>query len=163
MSSMVRPSISEASFRHTCGQFATGVAVATVSGPSGEPHGLTINSFTSVSLTPPLILICIDYRAQVLEVFLRASHFAVNVLRDTQQDVSNRFAYRAEDRFAGVAWAPGQTGAPLIDGVLASIECATRQVIEGGDHTILLAEAVAVNTGEGDPLLYFNSRYHRIG
>lgn len=163
MSSMVRSPITEASFRQACGQFATGVAVATVCGPSGEPHGLTINSFTSVSLTPPLILICIDYRAQVLQVFLRASHFAVNILSDSQQDISNRFAYRAEDRFAGVAWKPGSTGAPLIDGSLATVECATRQVVEGGDHTILLAEAVAVSSGAGDPLLYFNSKYHHIG
>lgn len=160
---MVRAPISEAAFRQACGQFATGVAVATVCGPSGEPHGLTINSFTSVSLTPPLILICIDYRAQVLQVFLRASHFAVNILRDSQQDISNRFAYRAEDRFAGVAWKPGSTGAPLIDGSLATVECATRQVVEGGDHTILLAEAVAVSSNAGDPLLYFNSKYHHIG
>ncbi|MBL8179156.1 MAG: flavin reductase family protein [Bryobacterales bacterium] len=163
MSSMVQTPFSEATFRQACGQFATGVAVATACGPAGEPHGLTINSFTSVSLAPPLVLICIDYRAQVLQVFLRASQFAVNILRDSQQEISNRFAYRVEDRFCEVSWKPGQTGAPILDGALASIECVTRQVIDAGDHTILLGEAVAVHAGGGDPLLYFNSKYHRIG
>lgn len=159
---MVPTGISEATFRQACGLFATGVAVATVRGEAGEPHGLTINSFTSVSLDPPLVLICIDYRAQVLEVFVRAKHYAVNILGEAQQDISNRFAYRTEDRFAGVEWTAGETGAPLIAGALAAIECVTRQIIEGGDHTILLAEAVAIHAGAGDPLLYFNSRYRQI-
>lgn len=160
---MAQSAITEAQFRHACGQFATGVAVATASDESGAPHGLTINSFTSVSMSPPLVLICIDYRAQVLQVFLRSQHYGVNMLRENQQEISNRFAYRAEDRFSGVGWKRGQTGVPLIEGSLASLECATRQIIEGGDHTILLAEVVAVHTHNGDPLLYFNSRYHKIG
>jgi flavin reductase (DIM6/NTAB) family NADH-FMN oxidoreductase RutF len=160
---MAQTLITEAQFRQACGQFATGVAVATASDQSGAPHGLTINSFTSVSMTPPMVLICIDYRAQVLQVFLKASHYAVNILSHSQQDISNRFAYRAEDRFSGVAWQRGETGAPLIEGALAAMECATRRVMEGGDHTILLAEVVAVHAEGGDPLLYFNSRYHRIG
>lgn len=160
---MAQSPVTEASFRHACGHFATGVAIATVSDDSGSPHGLTINSFTSVSLQPPLVLICIDYRANVLKPFLRASHYGLNILRDSQQDISNRFAYRAEDRFTGVAWKAGETGVPLIDGSLAAMECATKQIIEGGDHTIFLAEVVAVHTSSGDPLLYFNSRYHRIG
>ena len=160
---MAQSSVSEATFRHACAQFATGVAIATVMDESGAPHGLTINSFTSVSLQPPLVLICIDYRAQVLQLFLRASHYGVNVLRDSQQEISNRFAYRGEDRFSGVSWSPGQTGVPILDESLACLECATRQVIDGGDHTILLAEVVSIHTADGDPLLYFNSRYHRIG
>ena len=160
---MAQSAITEAQFRHACGQFATGVAVATASDESGTPHGLTINSFTSVSVSPPLVLICIDYRAQVLQVFLRSAHYGVNVLRENQQEISNRCADRVEDRFAGVAWKRGETGVPLIEGALASLECATRQIIEGGDHTILLAEVVGVHTSSGDPLLYFNSRYQRIG
>ena len=135
---MVRSPITEASFRQACGQFATGVAVATVCGPSGEPHGLTINSFTSVSLTPPLILICIDYRAQVLQVFLRASHFAVNILSDSQQDISNRFATWPADRFVGLAWQPGLGGAPVFPGCCATLEVANETMHVAGDHTIFI-------------------------
>lgn len=139
------------------------MAIATVSDDSGAPHGLTINSLTSVSLDPPLVLICIDYRASVLKHFLRSPHYGINILAGGQQEISNRFAYRGEDRFEGVTWSRGETGVPLIAGCLATMECAVRQVIEGGDHTILLAEAVVAASKEGDPLLFFNSSYRRIG
>jgi len=150
-------------FRRVCSQFATGVAIATVADESNVPHGLTINSFTSVSLEPPLVLICIDYRSAILQRFRRATHYGINILTAMQRDLSNRFATKPDDRFDGLQWQPGVTGVPLIDGALATFECQTRQVIESGDHAIFLAEVVAAGTGTGEPLLYFDSGYRLLG
>lgn len=154
-------------FRRLCARFATGVAIASVCDASAAPHGLTINSFTSVSLDPPLVLICIDNRAVILNVFREATHFAINILRSGQQDLSNRFATRTDDRFEDVRWHTGSHGVPVIEGVLATLICATTRRVEAGDHTILLAEVMAgelaAGTGLPDPLLYFNSGYAQLG
>lgn len=155
-------SVDRALFRRACAQFATGVVVATVVDSAGGPHGLTVNSFTSVSLDPPLVLFCIDLRAAVLPHFQAASHFAINVLASHQRDLSNRFASKPDQRFDGVAWRPGETGAPVLDGCIAHLECLVRQVMEGGDHLIFLGEVVAAESPGGDPLLYFSSRYQSL-
>jgi flavin reductase (DIM6/NTAB) family NADH-FMN oxidoreductase RutF len=149
-------------FRRCCAKFATGVTIATVLDASGVPHGLTVNSFTSVSLAPPLVLICIDYSSNVLPLFRGARHYGINVLAADQQELSTRFATRGQDRFDGVDWTPGRTGVPLIPGVLAQIECAVRNVIEAGDHAVFLAEVVRVEHQPGRPLLYFDSGYGRL-
>jgi flavin reductase (DIM6/NTAB) family NADH-FMN oxidoreductase RutF len=154
--------LDDRTFRRACGHFATGVAIATVRGADGTPHGLTVNSFTSVSLTPPLVLVCLDHRASVMAEFLAASHYAINILTEEQEDLSNRFARRLEQRFEDTAWHPGETGAPIIEGCLASIECEMRQVIEAGDHAILLAEAVHAKVHHGRPLLFFSSVYSKV-
>ncbi|MDX1979853.1 MAG: flavin reductase family protein [Bryobacteraceae bacterium] len=146
-------------FRRACAQFATGVTIATTIDPEGAPHGLTINSFTSVSLEPPLVLICIGHNSTVLKHFRAATHYAVNILAEDQRDLSNRFALRMEQRFDGVRWEGGVSGVPLITGALATIECRVAQTLEAGDHVILLAEAVDVRINGGNPLLYFNSAY----
>lgn len=143
-------------------RFATGVAIATCC-RAGQPHGLTINSFVSVSLEPPLVSFCIDRGAQALSAFLDAASFAVHVLSASQEDLSNRFARRAGDRFQDLAWRPGALGDPLLDGVLASFECAKWQTVEAGDHFLLLGEVKNIEIQEGDPLLYFGSRYRRLG
>src|SRR5258706_12665091 len=101
-------------YRQTCAQFATGVAVATVRASDEMPHGLTISSFTAVSISPPLVLICIDLASQALEHFRRGPYFAVNVLSDSQREISVTFAEKPEGRFDGIAWKPGETGAPLL-------------------------------------------------
>ncbi len=149
-------------FRRACGQFATGVAIATTVDAEGNPHGLTVNSFTSVSLNPPLVLICIDYRAAVLKYFVAASHYGISVLNETQQDLSNRFALKPDCRFEGTDWKPGAaTGVPIIEGSVASLECRVYRIVEGGDHSILLAEVVAAEAPGGVPLLYFNGGYRK--
>jgi len=149
-------------FRRACARFATGVTVATVCGPDGLPHGLTVNSFTSVSLAPPLVLVCIDYASTVLDLFRASQCYGVNVLDESQQGISNKFARRGHDQFNGIAWEPGATGAPLITGALARFECAVRQTVEAGDHAVFIAEVVRVEYREGRPLLYFGSGYGRM-
>ncbi len=146
-------------FLRACAQFSTGVAIATVLDSDGSPHGMTINSFTSVSLEPPLVLICIDHRAHILEHFLKSDFFAINILRETQQALSERFARPAEDRFGTVEWYPGQTGAPLIPDALAVLECTVFQRTPAGDHTILIGEVVNAIRREGQPLVFFSSSY----
>ena len=110
-----------------CAQFSTGVAIATVLDSDGAPHGMTINSFTSVSLEPPLVLICIDHKGRILDHFLASDFFAINILRDNQQPLSERFARAGEDRFGAVEWYPGETRMPLIPDALAVLECAVFQ------------------------------------
>ncbi len=146
-------------FRHACARFATGVAIAATCDAAGLPHGLTVNSFTSVSLSPPLVLFCIDNRAAVLNVFRHARHFSINILHATQETLSNRFASRPDDRFAGVDWQRGPNGTPLLHDTVAALECATREFIPAGDHTIVLGEAVHAAVSGGEPLLYFASAY----
>ncbi len=150
-------------FCRACGKFATGVTVVTVADDSGQPHGMTVNSFTSVSLAPLMYLVCIDNRARVCQIFETGVHIAINILGEEQQQISSRFARPHDDRFATVDWAPGATGAPLIHGALAFIEGVVVQKIPAGDHTILLAEARATGHREGRPLVFFGSRYQRLG
>ena len=150
-------------YRQTCSQFATGVAVATVRAADGKPHGLTISSFTAVSISPPLILICIDFASQTLEHFRRGPYFAVNVLADSQRDLSVTFAEKPEGRFDGVAWDRGVTGAPLLEGALAWLECRVERTLDAGDHAVLFGEVVRSECRAGQPLLYFNRAYRELG
>jgi flavin reductase (DIM6/NTAB) family NADH-FMN oxidoreductase RutF len=158
-----RMPVSRQSFRQACSRFATGVAVATLLDSTGQPHGLTVNSFTSVSATPPLVLICIDGHSSLLPHFRAARHYGLSFLADSQQDISNRFAVFPEGRFQGLNWASGaETGVPLLSGVVGWMECSIRQAIEAGDHVIFLAEVVACQASDGHPLLYFASGYKRM-
>ena len=149
-------------YRQTCAQFATGVAVATVRAADGRPHGLTISSFTAVSISPPLILICIDFASQALEHFRRGPYFAVNVLADSQRELSVTFAEKPEGRFDGVAWEPGETGSPLLEGVLVTLECRVERVLDAGDHTVVFGEVVRAECHAGKPLMYFNRGYRAL-
>src|SRR5947209_17426415 len=106
-------------FRRTCAQFATGVTIVAVRAPDGTPHGLTVNSFTSISLSPPLLLVCIDYACTLLPFFRAAESFAVNILSQYQRALSISFAVKPEGRFDEIEWRPGSTGAPFIQGALA--------------------------------------------
>lgn len=149
-------------FRKACGRFATGIAIATVSGPDGTPYGLTVNSFTSVSCCPPLVLICVDYRCSILPAFRSSNWYGINILRDSQLDLSVRFSQRELDRFGGLDWHRGGSGVPLLDSSLASLECCVTQTVEAGDHAILIAEVAAAEWREGEPLLYYGSAYRGI-
>jgi flavin reductase (DIM6/NTAB) family NADH-FMN oxidoreductase RutF len=149
-------------FRLACGRFATGVTVATVLDSAGSPHGLTVNSFTSVSLEPPLILICLGHAVATLAHFRASTHFGINVLADSQRSLSVRFARKGKDRFDGVPWCPGITGVPLLTQALAHIECEVYRRIPMGDHDIFVGEMVRVQVYEGEPLIYFASTYRKL-
>ena len=147
-------------FRTVCGRFATGVAVAACLDASGIPHGLTVNSFTSVSLEPPLVLVCLDHKVQSLAAFQSAPGFSINILRADQQDLSRRFSSVVEDRFENLDWTRGEhTGSPLFSAALATLECRREQVIPAGDHSIFLGRVVHARCTDGEPLLYFAGRY----
>ena len=149
-------------FRRACGRFATGVTIASVVDAQGSPHGLTVSSFASVSLDPPLILICLGHAVSAIHHFRAATHFGINVLAEDQRALSERFARRGQDRFDGVAWQPGVTGAPLLPGVLAAIECAVHRIVPMGDHDILVGEMVHAHIHHGEPLLYFGGSYRKL-
>lgn len=149
--------------RDAMGCFATGVTVVTAMSSEGKPIGLTANSFTSVSLDPPLLLVCIANAAGSRATLESAGNFAVNVLHIGQQPISNTFAQPVEDRFAHTPWAPGHNGAPLLSGALANFECRRHAVHEGGDHIILVGEVVRAKFDpRRDPLLYFSGKYRRL-
>jgi flavin reductase (DIM6/NTAB) family NADH-FMN oxidoreductase RutF len=148
--------------RDALGCFATGVTVVTCL-KDGIPAGLTVNSFTSVSLDPPLLLVCIAKHAASAEALTTASHFAVNVLQTGQQPASIRFATRDEDRFGTTPWACGEAGAPILHESLGVFECERFAVYDGGDHHILVGrvEKASFDTSV-DPLLFFRGRYRRL-
>jgi flavin reductase ActVB len=156
------PGVTGEDFRRACGQFANGVTIATVVDAQGAPHGLTVSSFTSVSLDPPLVLICLGQVVTVIDLFREATHFGISILRDAQEFLSERFARKGEDRFDGLAWYSGPNGVPLIPGALAAMECAVEQRIPAGDHDIFIARMINAQVGEGQPLIHFRGCYHRL-
>ncbi len=149
-------------FRRACGRFATGVTIASVLDVNGVPHGLTVSSFTSVSLSPPLILICLGHEVTIIDIFRGARHFGISVLASNQRELSDRFARKGEDRFNGLEWRRGQTGVPLLPGVLASIECVVYQKFTAGDHDIFVGEMVSARVDDGEPLIHFARRYRAL-
>jgi flavin reductase (DIM6/NTAB) family NADH-FMN oxidoreductase RutF len=149
-------------FREACAKFATGVAVATVRASDGTPHGLTVSSFTAVSIDPPLILVCIDYACTFIEHFRASTHFGVNVLAESQRELSIIFAEKPEGRFDGVEWYSSESGVPLLRNCLTTIECRVSSIVEAGDHAIFLAQVVDAESRDGVPLLYFNRDYRSL-
>ncbi len=149
--------------RDALGCFATGVTVVTAMDADGNPVGLTANSFTSVSLDPPLLLVCIAKTSNSLKVMQQVSHFAVNVLQIGQQPVSNLFAKSGEDRFSNTPWQAGQNGAPILTGALVNFECRRHAEHDGGDHIILIGHVERARyEPRRDPLLYFKGKYRRL-
>lgn len=149
--------------RNAFGAFATGVTVLTTRQDDGTPRGFTANAFTSVSLDPPLLLVCLAKSAHSCQTFLHAPHFAVNVLADDQKAISGLFASRAPDKFAQCAWRAGLGEVPLIDGALAHFACARERVVDAGDHVIVIGRVLDMATAEGNPLGYFRGNYFSIG
>jgi flavin reductase (DIM6/NTAB) family NADH-FMN oxidoreductase RutF len=155
-------SITQDRFRQALGRFASGVTVVTTH-EAGAPIGLTVSSFASLSLDPPLVLVAIDRRVRANAAIGQTGAFAVNILTAGQEWLSRQFATRNVDRFAGVAWQPGAAlGLPLLDGALAQLECRLHQTLPGGDHTIFVGEVVAAELGDAAPLLYFRSAYRGL-
>lgn len=125
---------------------------------------MTVNSFTSLSLDPPLVMAAVARTSNLLAVFERAGHFAINILAADQKDLSDRFARRVDNRFEGVEWERGIHGVPLFPGTLATLECRTAQVVDAGDHRVFIGQVESAVIGEGGekPLLFFRGRYTGI-
>jgi flavin reductase (DIM6/NTAB) family NADH-FMN oxidoreductase RutF len=149
-------------FRQALGMFTTGVTVVTTVAPDGSPRGFTANSFTSVSLDPPLILVCIDRGAQSYGAFTQGSGFAVNILTHDQYELSQRFASKTVDKFVDVAWSHGAHGLPLLDGALAWMECRHWRRVTAGDHVVLIGEVIDLGVNPGQPLAFFGSAYGAV-
>ena len=154
--------ISPDDFRRALSHFASGVTIVTTSDGEQRPTGLTASAFCSVSLDPPLILICVDHKSQSYPHLRESGRFAINILHQGHEQLSRRFASSRLDKFDGVAFTLGTLGVPLIDAALAHLECRTVSAYVEGDHTIFVGRVEAVDVGEGDPLLYYGGRYHRL-
>ncbi|MDQ3208288.1 MAG: flavin reductase family protein [Gemmatimonadota bacterium] len=150
-------------YRQLLGHFATGVTILTTMTPEGKPLGMTANSLSSVSLSPPLISVCVDREADMHPVILRASEFVVNVLASDQEALARRFSDKYEDRFDGVGYRLNPEGLILLDGVLAHVVCRRQETYPGGDHTIVLGRVIGGTTHERHPLLYYRGGYAALG
>lgn len=149
--------------RAAFGAFQTGVTVVTTADTEGRPIGFTANSFTSVSLDPPLLLVCLAKRSFNYATMTGAAGFAVNILAEDQEAISNTFARPSEDRFAEVGWRPGPHGAPVLDGAAAWFDCATHEIVDAGDHAILIGRVEAFADAGTNGLGYARGAYVKPG
>jgi len=154
--------VDAALYRRTCAHFATGITVVTVVDQGGRPHGMTVNSFSSISLDPPLVLVSIDARNAILGHFLSTAAFGISILAHNQERLSRRFSSPSENRFHNVDWRPGDSGVPLLEGALGHLECAVARTLEMGDHAVLVGEVRAAAYSGGAPLIFFNSSYREL-
>lgn len=150
-------------FRHALSTFATGVTVVTTKDSAGQPRGFTANSFTSVSLAPPLILVCLSREGAACPVFSSSRHFCINVLAEHQQALSHQFAAPGGDRFAGVEWGEDSNGCPLLAGVISRFSCEKHEIHDGGDHVILVGRVLDYDFDSQSPLVYCGGSYVEFG
>ena len=150
-------------FRRALAQFAAGVTVVTTRDGQGRSLGLTVTAFSSVSLEPPLVLVCVDRRSEAHAGFRHAGLFGVSILAEGQEALSRRFAAGGAAKFRGLELARGATGVPLVPGALAHLECRVSASHEAGDHTIYVGEVLSVQVCPGRPLLYHDRDYRRLG
>ena len=148
--------------RNVMGHFATGVTVITTRNADGKPFGLTANALSSLSLDPPLILVCIDKGVDCYACFAESKVFAVNFLSEEQEQLSRRFATKGIEKFEVVAYQPGDCGVPLLEGALGYVECKVVSGYEGGDHTIYVGEIQNAAASGDRPLLFFKGKYYRL-
>ncbi len=154
--------IDSPTFRSVLGRFATGVTVVTACDDAGADHGMTVSAFCSLSLEPPLVLICIEHSTEMYRVLQSASRCVINVLTDEQETLSRRFAETMEDRFVGVGFTRGETNCAILDDVLAFAECEIIERHVAGDHTIYVANVITGSAREGRPLLYYRGGYSQM-
>lgn len=148
--------------RNALGQFATGVTIVTTLDDNGDYVGMTVNSFSSVSLDPPLILWSISETSYGIDVFRGASHFCINILSTDQVNLAQKFSQASEEKFNGLAIARGLNGIPLIEGCLAHFECTTEARYPGGDHIILLGRVMRFASVNKDPLLFHSGQFYDL-
>jgi flavin reductase (DIM6/NTAB) family NADH-FMN oxidoreductase RutF len=159
---MANSTVDPATFRSVLGRFPSGVTVVTVRDDQHYDHGMTVSAFCSLSLEPPLVLICIEKSASLHDVLAAgntAARFAVNILEAGQEEIARRFSEEYPNRFEGVGFTRGTTGAPIIEDSLAVIECELQSRHPAGDHTIVIGAVIASATREGSPLLYYRGGY----
>jgi flavin reductase (DIM6/NTAB) family NADH-FMN oxidoreductase RutF len=149
-------------FRELLGSFATGVAVMSALDAAGRPAGITVSALASVSLAPPLILVCIARKADFHPVISRASRFGLSILAEDQERLSRRFAADIDDRFAGVGWTPHATGVPLLTAAAAHVVCAAAGARDAGDHTVFFGEVLDGEAFARQPLLHHRGGYRRL-
>jgi flavin reductase (DIM6/NTAB) family NADH-FMN oxidoreductase RutF len=155
--------LAEALFRHTMSRLVTGVTIVTARVPRGRAVGITASSVTSLSLNPPMLLVCVGRDAEIHDVLLEAERFGVNVLAAGQVDLARRFAQRERQSLEEGELVTSPGGAPMIPGTLARIECRRRARLDGGDHTIITGTLEWSEVDEGRPLCYFGGRYAELG
>jgi flavin reductase (DIM6/NTAB) family NADH-FMN oxidoreductase RutF len=156
-------SVDPDTFRSVLGRFASGITIVTARDADGRDYGMTISAFCSVSLTPPLVLICVDHEASSHRTILEARHFGVSILAAHQEPLSRRFSGADEDkRFDGIGYMRGLTGAALLDDALAHIECRRVAQYDAGDHTVVIGEVEAAVAHGHRPLLYYRGGYAQL-
>lgn len=158
---MALQAIDALSFRKAMSTFPSGVTVITTA-EGRKRWGMTVASFASLSLDPPLVIACLETRVETRAAVERTRHFGVSILAAGQASISNQFASRVPDRFEGVAVRPGALGDPLIEGAVCQLECRVYDVFPGGDHTIIVGEVLDSTTTDEESLLYWRSRYGQI-
>lgn len=154
--------LDKSEFRRLLGHFATGVTIITTVSKDQKPTGMTANAVTSLSLVPPLMLICVDKAADCYSCFEASKVFTVNVLAEEQEALSRRFATKGVEKFEGVGYRAGQNGCAILDDAVSYMECRLTQAIDGGDHTIYLGEVEAGDASEIAPLLFFRGGYRKL-
>ena len=154
--------IDASSFKRALGQFATGIGVVTSRDAEGRPVGLTVNAFSSVSLDPPLVLVCIDLRSGANHGIRDSGRFAVSILSEQQEEWSRRFARPGPEKFEGVSFALSTHGLLLVPGALVHMECAVRAAHLAGDHTVYVGEILELQVTPGPPLVYHAGHYRRL-
>lgn len=156
------PPFDSARYRQVLGHFPTGVTVVTAAG-TPFPVGMSVGSFASVSLDPPLVGFFAGKDSTTWPDIEAAGAFCVNILSDEQEELSRRFATKDEDKFTGIGWSPAGSGAPLLDGVLAWIDCEIAEVVDAGDHVCVLGRVLDLGTGvDGGPLVFYRGGYGRF-
>ncbi|MCC3770841.1 flavin reductase family protein [Streptomyces sp. UNOC14_S4] len=159
---MLTETISSDLFRATLAHWVSGVTVVTTTDARGRSHGFTASSFSSVSLDPPLVLVCLDNSANCFDAFDTSDGFVVHLLARGQEELAGRFASKGTDKFTGLETERSARGLPLLPGALARLECRTERRIPGGDHLILLGEVSFAEEHEGEPLVYYRRGFHRL-
>ena len=150
-------------FRNAMARFASGVTIVTTRDGEGRAVGFTASAFSSLSLDPPMLLVCLQKDADCYGAFMEAEHFAVSILARGQGDLARRFATKAIDKWLDTQATPGdRTRIPLIDGAAAQTECVMLDRVDGGDHTILIGEVISAVSTTEDPLLHFNRHFGRF-
>ena len=149
-------------FRAVMGRFASGVTVVTATNEAGAAYGMTVSAFASVSLQPPLVVMCIDHAASLHDTLTNAPFFAVNILASTQEPIARRFADTGAQRFEGIGYRNGENGVPILNDVLAFLECKRVSSAEAGDHTVIIGETVAASMRDARPLLYYRGGFAQL-